>query len=190
MADSEFEKITPADINLSGKASSREAVSETSTAPLGVEEIRRSDEEKKKQSRILGGIFFLLLALVGGVIFILPELISPPDSASVSSVVVLPPQANSAAPVNSVAPFEEAQKLRQREAAQNVLAEVLDLQESLDEKEVALWAEESINRVFELASIGDEAYQGQDFIAATSWVNRRFWMTTQHWQKNHSILRC
>ena len=168
MADSEFEKITPADINLSGKASSQEAVPETSTVPLGVEEIRRSDEEKKKQSRILGGIFFLLLALVGGVIFILPELISPPDSASVSRVVVLPPQANSAAPVNSVAPFEEAQKLRQREAAQNVLAEVLDLQESLDEKEVSLWAEESINRVFELASIGDQAYQGQDFIAATS----------------------
>lgn len=167
MADSEFEKITPADINLTGNTVPSGQVSETSTNPLGVEEIRRSDDEKKKQSKILAGIFFLLLVLVGGVIFVLPKFISPPDPAT-SSVVVLPSQTNSSEPVNTVAPFEEAQKLRQREGAQKVLAELLDLQESLEGKEVALWAEESINRVFELASIGDEAYQRQDFIASTS----------------------
>ena len=167
MADSDFEKITPADINLTGSNTPPEDVSSPNTAPLGVEEVQRSDEEKKKQSKILAGIFFLLLVLVGGIIFILPNFISPPDPA-ISSIVIVAPTVESAAPANSIAPFEEAQKLRQRETAQNVLAELLSLQESLEEKEVTQWAEDNFARVFEMANIGDEAYQNQDFIAAAS----------------------
>ena len=79
MADSDFDNIKPADINLTGKSAPAEQVESAAVSPLGGEEIRRSDEEKKKQSKILGGIFFLLLVLVAGVIFVLPHLISPPD---------------------------------------------------------------------------------------------------------------
>ena len=171
MADSDFDNITPADINLTGKSAPPEAAGGTATSPLGFEEIRRSDEEKKKQSKILGGIFFLLLVLVAGVIFVLPRLITPPDP-STSSVVVVNTPSNTAAAVNSVAPFEEAQKLRQRETAQNILAELLDLQESLEEKEVETWAETDIKSVFALAGEGDAAYQSQDFIGAATFYQQ------------------
>lgn len=171
MADSDFDKITPADINLSGKT--RPPVSEPGSEPppLGVEDIRRSDEEKKRQSRILAGIFFLLLVLVGGVIFILPTFVSPPDPAT-SSVVVVSPQSDTAAPANQVSPFEEAQKLRQREAAQNVLAELLDLQESLEGKSAETWAAEEFEQVFDLAALGDTAYREQDFIEARNFYQQ------------------
>ncbi len=171
MADSDFDNIKPADLNLTGKSASPEQVESVSASALGGEEIRRSDEEKKRQSRILTGIFFLLLVLVAGVIFVLPRLISPPDPTT-SSVVVVNTPSNTAAATNSVAPFEEAQKLRQRETAQNILAELLDLQESLEEKEVESWAEAEINNVFSLASQGDEAYQNQDFIGAATFYQQ------------------
>lgn len=165
MADSDFDKITPADINLSGNKPPPEDVPGSQPPPLGFEELNRSDAEKKKHTRILGGIFFLLLVLVAGVIFVLPRFISPPDPAS-SSVVVVNPRPTTA--VNEVSPFDEAQRLRQRESAQNTLAELLDLQEMLEDKEVEIWAPDQIDRVFELAAQGDEAYRNQEFTNAES----------------------
>ena len=168
--------------------------------------------KKRNSPKSLGGIFFLLLVLVAGVIFVLPRLITPPDP-STSSVVVVNTPSNTAAAVNSVAPFEEAQKLRQRETAQNILAELLDLQESLEEKEVETWAETDIKSVFALAGEGDAAYQSQDFIGAATFyqqgleiltrldislpdvfdrylalVSRPFWMTILLWLKSLSVL--
>ncbi len=172
MADSDFDNITPADLNLTGKSAPPEQAQSAAAPPLGGEETRRSDEEKKRQSRILTGIFFLLLVLVAGVIFVLPRLISPPDPTASRSVVVVNTPSSTTSATNSVAPFEEAQKLRQRETAQNILAELLDLQESLEEKEVESWAEADINSVFALASQGDEAYQNQDFIGAATFYQQ------------------
>lgn len=171
MADSDFDKITPADINLSGNPTATDPVPEAETPQLGVEELKRSDAEKRKQSRILAGIFFLLLVLVGGVIFVLPKFVSPPDPTA-NRVVVVSTQPDTAAPANAVSPFDEAQRLRQREAAQNVLAELLELQESLEEMEVEAWAGIEFSRVFELAAIGDEAYRGQEFITAEEYYQQ------------------
>jgi len=171
MADSDFDKITPADINLSGTSASAESAESSTPPPLGVEEIRRSDEEKKKHTLILGGIFGLLLVLVGGVVFVLPRFISPPEPAA-SRVVVVDPQPDKAAPANTVSPFDEAQKLRQREAAQNVLAELLDLQESLEGQEAQTWAADEFSSVFSLAAQGDEAYRNQDFVDAREYYQQ------------------
>jgi tetratricopeptide (TPR) repeat protein len=171
MADSDFDKITPADINLSGKTPPPDTKPGSEPPPLGVEDIRRSDEEKKRQSKILAGIFFLLLVLVGVVIFILPTFVSPPDPAT-SSVVVISPRSDTAVAANQVSPFEEAQKLRQREAAQNVLAELLDLQESLEDKAAETWATEEFEQVFGLAAQGDAAYREQDFIVASDFYQQ------------------
>lgn len=171
MADSDFDKITPADINLSGKTPPPDDVPDAEPPALGVADIQRSDAEKKRQSRFLAGIFFLLLVLVGGVIFILPKFVTPPDPTA-TRVVVVNPRADTAAPANQVSPFEEAQKLRQREAAQNVLAELLDLQESLEGKEAESWAPEQIAQVFEFATQGDTAYREQDFIEARDFYQK------------------
>lgn len=165
MADSDFDKITPADINLSGKTPPPDTAPEPETPALGVAEIQRSDDEKKRQSKILAGIFVILLVITSGVFILLPRFISPPDPAT-SRVVVVEPRNDTAVPANQVSPFEEAQKLRQREAAQNVLAELLELQETLEEKEAETWATEDFEEVFSLAASGDEAYREQDFVAA------------------------
>jgi len=167
MADSDFDKIIPADLDLGGTKPPPDAHKEPESTALGVEEVKRSDEEKKRQTRVLTGIFFLLLFLVGGVIFILPRFVSPPDAAS-TRVVVVDTQSDTAAPANQVSPFEEAQKLRQRETAQNILAELLDLQESLEDKEAQTWATEEFEQVFELAAQGDTAYREQNFIEAST----------------------
>jgi len=171
MADSDFDKITPADLNLSGKPSPDQPPPFTPSPTLGVEEIQRSDVEKKKQSAILAGIFALLLVLVLGVIFVLPKFISPPDPATASVVVVTAPS-DTAAPVNQVSPFEEAQKLRQRETAQNILAQLLDLQESLEKQEANKWAAADFERVFGFAADGDEAYRNQAFIDAAAFYQQ------------------
>ena len=56
---------------------------------------------------------------------------------------------NTAAAANSVAPrLKKLKNCGKRETAQNILAELLDLQESLEEKEVASWAETEINIAF------------------------------------------
>lgn len=170
MADSDFDKITPADINLTRKSPAPE-VPGAQPPPLGTAELKRGDEEKKKQSRLLAGIFLVLLVLVGGVVFVLPAFIAPPDPAA-STVVVVPTRPDTAAPANQVSPFEEAQKLRQRETAQNILAALLDLQEALEGKEVEQWAADRFSQVFELARQGDEAYRNQEFINAASFYER------------------
>jgi tetratricopeptide (TPR) repeat protein len=169
MSDSEFDNITPADLNLSGNKQSPDEVPSPEAPSLGIKEIQRSDEEKKKHTFILAGIFMLLLVLVGGVVFVLPQFIAPPGPATTtSSVVVVSPRTDTAAAVNEISPFDEAQKLRQREEAQNVLAKLLELQETLEDMEVQTWAEEEFSQVFELAGSGDAAYREQGFTTAES----------------------
>jgi len=167
MSDSDFDNITPADLNLSGNKQSPEEVPSSVTPSLGINEIQRNDEEKKKHTIILAGIFMLLLVLVVGVVFVLPKFIAPPDPAT-SSVVLVSPRTDTAAPVNEISPFDEAQRLRQRESAQNVLAQLLELQETLEGMEVQTWAYENFNQVFELAGSGDAAYREQEFNSAES----------------------
>jgi tetratricopeptide (TPR) repeat protein len=167
MADSDFDNITPADLNLSGNNPLPDEVPSQEAPFLGIKEIQRSDEEKKKHTYILAGIFMLLLVLVGGVVFVLPNLIAPPDPTT-SNIVVISARTDTAALVNEISPFDEAQRLRQRENAQNVLAALLELQETLEDMEVQVWANEELSQVFELAGSGDTAYREQDFPAAES----------------------
>lgn len=113
---------------------------------------------QQRSNKLLWGIFVLLLALVGAVFFVLPNYVAPPDPAS---VVVVPTAPAPAAP--ALSPFEEAQKMRQREAAQNTLATLLELQEDLEKKEVLEWAGDAFDAAIEQARRGDEAYRQQRF---------------------------
>ncbi|HEY0961826.1 MAG TPA: hypothetical protein VGE69_05665 [Pseudomonadales bacterium] len=113
---------------------------------------------QQRSNKLLWGIFVLLLALVGAVFFVLPNYVAPPDP---NSVVVVPTAAPTAAP--ALSPFEEAQKMRQREAAQTTLATLLELQEELEKKEVLEWAADAFNGAIGQARSGDEAYRQQRF---------------------------
>lgn len=118
---------------------------------------------EQRNRKLLWGLFALLLALAAGVFLILPRYVAPVDQAE--RIVVVEPTREGAA-VGSLSPFEEAQLLRQREAAQNTLAALLELQESLDALSVERWAPDAYDQAIELARQGDINYREQEFLEA------------------------
>ena len=139
----------------------------TSHSPqFGLGDQAHFQQRQQKNNIVLWSIFGVLLVLTGGVFFLLPRFVSAPDPAAALTVVT--PTAPAAASAPGLSPFEEAQRLRQREAAQNTLAALLDLQESLEAQQVQSWAQEDFTRALDLARSGDESYRLQAFIEAES----------------------
>lgn len=131
---------------------------------LGMGDQAHFQRYQQNSNKLLWGIFALLLVLAGGVFFVLPTYVARPDPAA--AVVVVPTAATPTTP--ALSPFEEAQRMRQREAAQNTLAALLELQEELEGKQVLDWAPEPFNAALDQARRGDEAYRQQQFIAANT----------------------
>ena len=77
-------------------------------------------QQQQKQSKVLWGIFGVLVVLAGGVFFVLPRYVAPVQPAA--PVVLTPPVQGSTAATPAMSPFEEAQRLHQREAAQGAFA--------------------------------------------------------------------
>ena len=110
----------------------------------------------------LGVLAILALA----VIFVLPNIVSEYELPLARRAEIALPAPVSAPPqstTNAVSPFEEAQRARQRKEAQDVLAELLEVQEALDSQGVESWAETAYDSAVELAKLGDEAYLQQEF---------------------------
>lgn len=138
--------------------------------PLGTEEGQLLLARQKKNTAILWGITALLLLLAVGVFLLLPQLVSLPTlEEPVTVVATAAPGSTATSPgtIQALSPFEEAQRLRQREAAQEVLSAILDLQETLEGREVDTWASEAYTRALDLARNGDENYRQQLFSKAT-----------------------
>ncbi len=113
----------------------------------------------------MGGL--VIAALM--VIFVLPSLVTEyelPLERRVD-VTTLQQAAVEPDPEDTVSPFEEAQRSIQRKEAQDVLAELLEIQGQLDTFEVTEWGQESFEAALEIASIGDEYYRTQDFVLAS-----------------------
>jgi tetratricopeptide (TPR) repeat protein len=119
---------------------------------------------QQKNSKVLWAIFALLLVLVGAVFFVLPKYVSAP--VAITPAAVETQDSAEAAPAAGITPFEEAQRFRQRETAQNTLAALLALQETLEQKQVKEWAEAPFNEALALARTGDDAYAKQEFVQA------------------------
>jgi tetratricopeptide (TPR) repeat protein len=136
-----------------------------SAPALGMAEQVHLRRAQKKTNSLLWGIFVLLLVLVGGVIFILPNYVAPPDP-EVDTVAINAAAVAAATPAET--PFEEAQRMRQRDEAQTTLASLLELQDALETKQVQQWAETEFNAAIELARQGDEAYATQNFTGANA----------------------
>lgn len=119
---------------------------------------------QQKGNQVLWGIFALLLVLAVGVFFVLPKYVAAPTPGN--RVVEAEPAATPASSPAAMSPFEEAQILRQRETAQNALAALLALQETLEAKDVKRWAAEAYADVIDFATQGDTAYREQHFIDA------------------------
>lgn len=138
---------------------------ESAAPALGMAEQQHLRHAQKKTNSLLWGIFVLLLILVGGVIFILPNYVAPPNP-EVDTVALNAAASAAAAPAET--PFEEAQRMRQREEAQNTLSALLELQDILEDKQVKEWAPAPFDEAIALARQGDEAYATQDFSGANA----------------------
>ena len=127
---------------------------------FGMGDVQAHKAKQQQQTKILWGIFSLLLVLVLGVIFILPRYIATPDQAAVAPVII---PVERSTPQEAFSPFEEAQLLREREQAQEVLAQILELQEQLEAIGVETWAGEAYQASLDTAIEGDVAYREQRF---------------------------
>jgi tetratricopeptide (TPR) repeat protein len=117
----------------------------------------------------------LLLALL--VVFWLPGRVS--DTAVVTgdpeppSTAVAEQPTQGAAPASSAqagpdnSPWSDAQQSRLRKAAQDVLAELLDVQFALEERGVQQWAPKRFNAATVFATAGDDLYKQREYEAAT-----------------------
>lgn len=118
----------------------------------------------------LGGL--VLLAVL--VIFWLPQRVSPPAPATAPAEVDAQTQvapasggATGSKPAGpDVSPWSDAQLAKLRKEAQDVLAELLELQEALEERGVQQWAPEQFAAVAALATAGDELYRSRDYAEA------------------------
>jgi tetratricopeptide (TPR) repeat protein len=151
-------------INDSTRSADEPSRQGNSPPPLGMADHLQYQQYQQKNGKVLWGIFALLLVLVGGVFFVLPRYVSTP--VVTAPVAVQTPATAESAPAAGISPFEEAQRFKQRETAQNTLAALLELQETLEQKQVLSWAETPFNEALALARTGDEAYAKQEFVQA------------------------
>lgn len=120
-------------------------------------------------------VVWLMLGVLGiialGVIFVLPgivedyELPFTPRAEIVDTDFSSPGKTPTTA---AISPFEEAQRAKQRQEAQTVLASLLERQAALEEIQVTVWAEQEYAAALEFAKLGDESYRGQGFLDATA----------------------
>jgi hypothetical protein len=111
----------------------------------------------------LGGL--LVLALL--VIFVLPAVVTEyelPLERRVDINELVPSPA--AQQELAISPFEEAQRSIQRKQAQDVLAELLQIQAELTALDVSKWGQLQFEEALSQASIGDEYYRTQEFLLA------------------------
>ena len=104
----------------------------------------------------------------GLVIFWLPSLVPEPVLAPVQPAAPASRQVQGA----QFSPWSEAQLLRQRKAAQDVLALLLEEQFALEESAVEQWAGDDFAAALALAAEADQLYRQQQFPAATAGYQR------------------
>ncbi|MCY4427870.1 MAG: hypothetical protein OXC05_12690 [Halieaceae bacterium] len=143
-----FEPVTPAD-------------------PTGGPNKAVSARSPGSGTRLLLALGFLLLA-AGLVIFWLPSQVPEPVLAPVQPPDTAPRQVQGA----QLSPWSEAQLLRQRKAAQDVLAQLLEEQFTLEESAVEQWAGDDFAAALALAAEADQLYRQQQFPAATAGYQR------------------
>ncbi len=127
--------------------------------PLGYGDQQQLQQAQQRNNKILWGIFALLLVLTAGVVFVLPSMVQP---VAPPAVVVAAPAATTPTAAEP-APFAEAQRLRSRQEAQDVLAPLLELQETLEKQQVQQWAGEAYAAALATAQQGDTAYSGLEY---------------------------
>jgi len=138
--------------------------------PVTAADFAPLDQSPKGQPAwVWAGMGALVLAALF-VVFVLPGIVEDYELPLERRVETLPANsadANRTASTDTgVSPFLEAQRSRERKAAQDVLAELLEKQSSLDELGAEDWAASDYSAAVAAATRGDENYRTQEFALA------------------------
>ncbi|MEO0436851.1 MAG: hypothetical protein AAF098_08080 [Pseudomonadota bacterium] len=147
-------------------------------APSGSKALETEPEAARSSLLIPGLVLLGVIAL--GVVFVLPMLVSTnepnvsADASKQQSDGAASAGTNSAVRSETAkertsepsSPFADAVEAKARAEAQDLLAELLDVQENLIERGAETWAADSMISVAERARLGDEQYRARDFEAA------------------------
>lgn len=145
-------------------------------APSGSKPVE-AQPDGKRSSLVLPGLVLLgIIALC--VVFVLPMLVSTNEPITTADASKQVKGATSASPNSAErestagrasepsSPFADAVEAKARAEAQDLLAELLDVQENLIERGAETWATEAMTLVAEKAQLGDERYRTREFDAA------------------------
>lgn len=131
------------------------------SAELEKDKLITFEKPLQKNSVRLG--LAVLLTIAAAVFFWLPEQVEKPE---VDPSQAFSEQASKSIRINN-RPWLDGQLARQKKAAREVLADLLDLQFSLEKKSAPSWAKDEFTTVAEIATGGDEAYGREAFTEAT-----------------------
>lgn len=111
----------------------------------------------------------ILIMIAIGVFFWLPSYVEKPQIRTedvVSSAHGNKPRGS------ETSPWLDAQLARQRKAAQEILAQLLDLQFSLEEKAARQWAADDFKAVEKFAAEGDKSYRAKQFLKSAKYYQQ------------------
>ncbi len=156
-ARDDFDTIRPADVRLSTTDTTPTTAPPAGRMPVGV---------------LLALVALLVLGAL--VVLVLPDRVSVPERpAPVTAAPEATDPAANGAPrspagpaADTVPPFRQLELERQRDAAQEILGRMLELQESLEARAVERWGAEAMEAARATAAEGDERFLEQDYEAA------------------------
>jgi tetratricopeptide (TPR) repeat protein len=152
----ENNRITPADIKLSHSAD-------------GSHYSKNNRADKRGVNALIWFSLGALIIIAGGVIFVLPNLTGSTNSSTIIAQKDSPSGVSTTTTRQSrpeVSPWSEAQLAKMRKETQDVLAELLKQQETLEEMNVEQWAESEYTRALQAAEQGDADYREREFEGA------------------------
>ena len=151
-------------------SSELEAADAAASQPVTAADFAPLDQSPKGQPWwVWAGMGALVLAALF-VVFVLPGIVEDYELPLERRVETLTANSTETTRIantdTGVSPFLEAQRSRERKAAQDVLATLLEIQSSLDELSAADWAAGDYEAAVAAATNGDEFYRTQEFALA------------------------
>jgi len=132
-----------------------------------------SERQRAVSRPVVIALFAVSIVIAVGVIFYLPELVKPsvpePTTAAPATTqptAAAPASGNETEAPKELAPWQRAQILQQKEAAEAVLEEFIRKQFDLEENNVNAWAEAEFNAAKEHARTGDGHFSIREYEAA------------------------
>jgi len=138
---------------------------------LDIGTVAQAQRRKKSRHTVPAGTaltaLFVLVCAAALAFYLLPEFISPPDpnSARLQQNVM---QRQEPQLLGGQEPWKQAQLMRDKQQADNVLKDLLDKQSILESKSVSLWANKEFQTATEKALEGDKYYKHNEFADATT----------------------